>query len=172
MQGEHKSRKAFRAITHFWADNHRFLSSMSLFNYSDGQSDVEVDLIAKKYVERGSSLALSCKHNVEAEKLYKVTWLKTGSKFFEFINGRQPPYRNFSVPGAEIDVSEEGLKLIVKECISKQTFSLSSVREVQPAWSDVKAYRLWCSWSVLLWSVPRVANFHKSIKRGTSSRHS
>lgn len=27
------------------------------------------------------------------------------SKIFEYINGRQPPYRNFSVPGAEIDVS-------------------------------------------------------------------
>lgn len=70
----------------------------------DGQSDVEVDLIAKKYVERGSSITLICKHNVEAEKLYKVSWLKGGSKIFEYINGREPPYRNFSVPGAEIDV--------------------------------------------------------------------
>lgn len=76
-----------------------------LRSFTDGQSDVEVDLIAKKYVERGSSVTLICKHNVEDEKLYKVTWLKGGSKVFEYINGRQPPYRNFSVPGAEIDVS-------------------------------------------------------------------
>lgn len=76
------------------------------FFISDGQSDVEVDLIAKKYVERGSSVTLYCKHNVEHEKLYKVTWLKNGNKVFEYINGRQPPYRNFSVTGAEIDVSK------------------------------------------------------------------
>lgn len=70
----------------------------------DGQSDVEVQLIAKKYVERGGSLTLACKHNVPLEKIYKVTWLKANNKFFEYINGRQPPYRNFSVAGAEIDV--------------------------------------------------------------------
>lgn len=80
------------------------LISLSPFPPTDGQSDVEVDLIAKKYVERGSSVTLICKHNVEPEKLYKVTWLKGNSKVFEYINGRQPPYRNFSVPGAEIDV--------------------------------------------------------------------
>lgn len=77
-----------------------------LFFLLDGQSEVEVDLIAKKYVERGSSVTLYCKHNVENEKLYKVTWLKNGNKVFEYINGRQPPYRNFSVSGAEIDVSK------------------------------------------------------------------
>jgi hypothetical protein len=61
--------------------------------------------MTKKYIERGGSLTLTCKHNVEQEKLYKVTWLKSNSKIFEYINGRQPPYRNFSVPGADIDVS-------------------------------------------------------------------
>lgn len=75
-----------------------------VFFISDGQSDVEVELIAKKYVERGSSVILYCKHNVEAQKIYKVTWLKNGNKVFEYINGRQPPYRNFSVAGGEIDV--------------------------------------------------------------------
>lgn len=71
---------------------------------TDGQSDVEVQLIAKKYVERDGSLTLTCKHNVPLEKIYKVTWLKGSGKIFEYINGREPPYRNFSVPGAEIDV--------------------------------------------------------------------
>lgn len=70
---------------------------------TDGQSDVEVELIAKKYVERGSSVTLYCKHNVEPEKLYKVTWLKGIGKVFEYITGRDPPYRNYTVPGAEID---------------------------------------------------------------------
>lgn len=70
----------------------------------DGQSDVEVQLKAKKFIERGGSLTLTCKHNVPLEKIYKVTWLKGNGKIFEYINGREPPYRNFTVPGAEIDV--------------------------------------------------------------------
>ncbi|CAO1390958.1 unnamed protein product, partial [Diamesa tonsa] len=71
---------------------------------ANGQSDVEVELIAKRYVEKGSSLTLHCKHNVIPAILYKVSWLKnSGNKFFEYINGRSPPYRNFTIAGAEID---------------------------------------------------------------------
>lgn len=35
---------------------------------------------------------------------FQVTWLKNGNKIFEYINGRNPPYRNFTIPGAVIDV--------------------------------------------------------------------
>jgi len=36
----------------------------------------------------------------------QVTWLKVDKgKFFEFINGRNPPFRNSTIEGAEIDVS-------------------------------------------------------------------
>ena len=36
-----------------------------------------------------------------------MTWLKNGlGKFFEYINRRNPPFRNFTIPGAEIDVSK------------------------------------------------------------------
>jgi len=77
---------------------------MHTHTHTDGQSDVEVNLIAKKYIERGGSLILACKHNVEQDKLYKVTWLKSSSKIFEYIKSREPPYRNFTVPGADIDV--------------------------------------------------------------------
>lgn len=105
------------------------LETNRFYSVSDGQSDVEVDLIAKKYVERGSSVTLYCKHNVEPEKLYKVTWLKNGNKVFEYINGRQPPYRNFSVAGGEIDVSWLGpLKIRSFNSI----FSLSPIIEQFP----------------------------------------
>lgn len=64
-----------------------------------------MQLVARKYVEKGSSVTLHCKHNVRPQILYKVNWLRNEAKFFEFINGRNPPFRNFSVPGAEIDWS-------------------------------------------------------------------
>lgn len=35
---------------------------------------------------------------------FQVTWLKNGNKIFEYINARNPPYRNFTIPGAVIDV--------------------------------------------------------------------
>lgn len=138
----------------------RFIST------SDGQSDVEVDLIAKKYVERGSSVTLICKHNVEPEKLYKVTWLKGNSKVFEYINGRLPPYRNFSVPGAEIDVSWyvddfEAWNLI---------FRLNTkVLQLKPKRSDAQESRLRSHGSVLLWGFARIANLHQGFERGASS---
>lgn len=33
-----------------------------------------------------------------------MTWLKNGNKIFEYINGRSPPFRNFTILGAVIDV--------------------------------------------------------------------
>lgn len=38
----------------------------------DGQSEVEVKLITREYVERGSTIILHCKHNVDPKVLYKV----------------------------------------------------------------------------------------------------
>jgi hypothetical protein len=39
---------------------------------SGGQSDVEVQLRVKKYVEKGSHVTIYCDHNVKPEILYKV----------------------------------------------------------------------------------------------------
>ncbi|XP_030370904.1 uncharacterized protein LOC115621400 [Scaptodrosophila lebanonensis] len=70
----------------------------------NGQSDLDVQLVVPRYVERGSSATFKCRHNVRPEILFKVTWLKVDKgKFFEFINGRNPPFRNFTIDGAEID---------------------------------------------------------------------
>lgn len=38
-----------------------------------GQSDFDVRLVAKKYVEKGSTLLLRCDNNVQREILYKVS---------------------------------------------------------------------------------------------------
>lgn len=137
----------------------------------DGQSDVEVevDLIAKKYVERGSSVTLICKHNVEPEKLYKVTWLKGSGKVFEYINGRQPPYRNFSVPGAEIDVRSNRKRW---NLIFQNQFTFLTVSKIKSTSSDTEESRLWCVGLVLLWSITWFAHLHKSFKWRTSSCHS
>ncbi|XP_023036066.1 uncharacterized protein LOC6651469 [Drosophila willistoni] len=71
---------------------------------TNGQSDLEVQLVVPRYVERGSSATFKCRHNVQPEILFKVTWLKVDKgKFFEFINGRNPPFRNSTIEGAEID---------------------------------------------------------------------
>ncbi|XP_058063247.1 uncharacterized protein LOC131213255 [Anopheles bellator] len=70
---------------------------------TNGQSTVNVQLVVKKYVERGSAVALYCENDVLPDILYKVTFLKEESKIFEYIKGRSPPYRNYSIPGAEID---------------------------------------------------------------------
>jgi hypothetical protein len=116
--------------------------------HTDGQSDVEVQLIAKKYVERDGSLTLTCKHNVPLEKIYKVTWLKGSGKIFEYINGREPPYRNFSVPGAEIDVRAFlTSNLITGPPISNFLFAVQKIKSWR---SYAKKYRFRCRGLVLL----------------------
>ncbi|XP_055847405.1 uncharacterized protein LOC129913047 isoform X1 [Episyrphus balteatus] len=71
---------------------------------TNGQSEFDVQLVMQKYAEKGSSATLQCKHNVRPDILFKVTWLKVDTgKFFEYINGRNPPFRNSSVEGGEID---------------------------------------------------------------------
>lgn len=80
---------------------------LSTAHKTNGQSIVEVQLITKKYVERGSSVTLYCRHNVDLDVLHKVAWLRSSEhKFYEYISNRIPPYRNFSTPGAEIDLSK------------------------------------------------------------------
>ncbi|XP_049291832.1 uncharacterized protein LOC125768351 [Anopheles funestus] len=74
-----------------------------IYGQTKGQSTVNVQLVVKKYVERGSAVALYCENDVLPDILYKVTFLKEESKIFEYIKGRSPPYRNYSIPGAEID---------------------------------------------------------------------
>lgn len=44
----------------------------SFFFYIDGQSNVEVELLTKNYVEKGSSVTLYCRHNFDLQSIYKV----------------------------------------------------------------------------------------------------
>lgn len=37
----------------------------------------------------------------------QVSWFREEMKFFEFVKGRKPPFKNFTMDGAIIDVSTE-----------------------------------------------------------------
>lgn len=43
--------------------------------FTDGQSNADVELITKNYVERESSVTLFCRHNFPLESIYKVSLL-------------------------------------------------------------------------------------------------
>ncbi|XP_054273112.1 uncharacterized protein LOC128993320 [Macrosteles quadrilineatus] len=64
---------------------------------------VSVHLKVPRYVLLGSHVLLKCEYNVEKDQLHKVEWLKHGHKIFQFVNGRKPPFRNFTLHGAQID---------------------------------------------------------------------
>ncbi|XP_046388656.1 uncharacterized protein LOC124157724 [Ischnura elegans] len=69
-----------------------------------GSECFRVDLEGPRYVLRGRSAKLICNHGVERRLLHKVEWLRDGErKLFQFVRGRNPPYRNFTVPGAMLD---------------------------------------------------------------------
>jgi hypothetical protein len=64
-----------------------------------------VELRLPRYVMVGGSALLQCDYNVPMDQLHRVEWLRNSKKFFQFVKGRTPPFRNFSIPGAELDVS-------------------------------------------------------------------
>ncbi|KAG8222089.1 hypothetical protein J437_LFUL000534 [Ladona fulva] len=65
----------------------------------------EVELRAPSFVIRGGSALLRCDHEVDTALLHKVEWLKDGdTKLFQFVRGRNPPFRNFTTPGATLDL--------------------------------------------------------------------
>ena len=64
-----------------------------------------VELKAPRYVMLGGSALLQCQYNVLLEQLHRVEWVRNRKKIFQFVKGRTPPFRNFSIPGAELDVS-------------------------------------------------------------------
>ncbi|KAG8223737.1 hypothetical protein J437_LFUL003102 [Ladona fulva] len=65
-----------------------------------------VKLHAPPYVVRGGSAILTCNHTVDSGLLHKVEWLRDGDrKLFQYVRGRNPPFRNFTIPGAKLDVS-------------------------------------------------------------------
>ncbi|XP_046388911.1 uncharacterized protein LOC124157886 [Ischnura elegans] len=71
-----------------------------------GVGAFHVKLHAPPYVMRGESAVLTCNHSVDRALLHKVEWLKDGDrKLFQFVRGRNPPFRNFSIPGAKLDWS-------------------------------------------------------------------
>jgi hypothetical protein len=64
-----------------------------------------VELKVPRYVMLGGSALLQCEYNVLLDEVHRVEWVRNRNKIFQFVNGRTPPFRNFSIPGAELDVS-------------------------------------------------------------------
>jgi hypothetical protein len=64
-----------------------------------------VELRLPRYVILGGSAVLHCEYSVENHQLHRVEWLRNRNKLFQYVKGRTPPFRNYSIPGAELDVS-------------------------------------------------------------------
>ncbi|XP_046388912.1 uncharacterized protein LOC124157890 [Ischnura elegans] len=94
---------------------------------ADGAWGIHVKLHAPPYVVRGGSVDLRCNHSVDRALLHKVEWLKDGGrKLFQFVRGRNPPFRNFSIPGATLDWSrsnEHQIRLVGLELEASGVYS-------------------------------------------------
>ncbi|XP_041988210.1 uncharacterized protein LOC121739727 [Aricia agestis] len=70
-----------------------------------GASGVRVELRLERWAARGGSVRLRCEHDVPPHLLDKVVFLRAGTKIFQYIRDRKPPYRNFTTPGAVVNVA-------------------------------------------------------------------
>ncbi|KAJ9585444.1 hypothetical protein L9F63_002752, partial [Diploptera punctata] len=64
-----------------------------------------VELRMPRYVLLGGSALLQCDYDVLPDHLHRVEWYKDRRKLFQYIKGRKPPFRNFTIPGAYLDVN-------------------------------------------------------------------
>ncbi|CAH3866015.1 unnamed protein product [Pieris brassicae] len=70
-----------------------------------GHTEVLVELQMDRWVGRGGSVRLRCLHDVPPHLLDKVVFLRQGTKIFQYIKNRKPPYRNFTTPGAVLNIA-------------------------------------------------------------------
>ncbi|CAH0714447.1 unnamed protein product, partial [Brenthis ino] len=59
----------------------------------------------ERWAARGGSVRLRCVHDVPPHLLDKVVFLRHGTKIFQYIRDRKPPYRNFTTPGAVLNIA-------------------------------------------------------------------
>ncbi|KAL4703801.1 hypothetical protein ACJJTC_011601 [Scirpophaga incertulas] len=70
-----------------------------------GHTEVRVELQMDRWAVRGGSVRLRCLHDVPHHLLDKVVFLRHGTKIFQYIRDRKPPYRNFTTPGAVLNIA-------------------------------------------------------------------
>ncbi|PZC78109.1 hypothetical protein B5X24_HaOG202560 [Helicoverpa armigera] len=70
-----------------------------------GHAEVRVELQMERWAARGGAVRLRCVHDVPAHLLDKVVFLRHGTKIFQYIRDRKPPYRNFTTPGAVLNIA-------------------------------------------------------------------
>ncbi|XP_026501480.1 uncharacterized protein LOC113404717 [Vanessa tameamea] len=70
-----------------------------------GHTEVRVELQMERWATRGGSVRLRCVHDVPPHLLDKVVFLRHGTKIFQYIRDRKPPYRNFTTPGAVLNIA-------------------------------------------------------------------
>ncbi|XP_072939106.1 uncharacterized protein [Epargyreus clarus] len=70
-----------------------------------GHTEVRVELQMERWAARGGSVRLRCAHDVPHHLLDKVVFLRQGTKIFQYIRDRKPPYRNFTTPGAVLNIA-------------------------------------------------------------------
>lgn len=66
---------------------------------------IHVELRAPRYVSFGNSALLKCDYDVKEDDLHKVEWFHNQMKVWQYVKGRTPPFRNYSIVGSVIDVS-------------------------------------------------------------------
>ncbi|KAL0880944.1 hypothetical protein ABMA27_002106 [Loxostege sticticalis] len=70
-----------------------------------GHTEVRVELQMERWAARGGAVRLRCVHDVPHHLLDKVVFLRHGTKIFQYIRDRKPPYRNFTTPGAVLNIA-------------------------------------------------------------------
>ncbi|KAJ8730740.1 hypothetical protein PYW08_002153 [Mythimna loreyi] len=93
---------------------------MLVFSTVRGHAEVRVELQMERWAARGGSVRLRCVHDVPPHLLDKVVFLRHGTKIFQYIRDRKPPYRNFTTPGAVLNRIFNGKHLLNMKALKRR----------------------------------------------------
>uniref|UniRef100_A0A1B6BWQ5 Ig-like domain-containing protein n=1 Tax=Clastoptera arizonana TaxID=38151 RepID=A0A1B6BWQ5_9HEMI len=102
-------------------------------------------LVVPKYADRGSSVNLTCKFDLDGRKLYSVKWYKDEFEFFTYMPDQKPQRKDHRVPGVTLNWNHSGMNTVV---LKDLTFNASGnysceVSSEAPAYlTDVRKSRM------------------------------
>ncbi|KAK9298917.1 hypothetical protein QLX08_007944 [Tetragonisca angustula] len=60
-------------------------------------------IIVPTYSLRGKNALLECRYNLEADKLYSITWYKDHEEFYRYVPRGEPTKHSYRVEGVKVD---------------------------------------------------------------------
>ncbi|XP_043516933.1 uncharacterized protein LOC122532319 isoform X5 [Frieseomelitta varia] len=75
-------------------------------------------IIVPTYSHRGKSALLECRYDLEADKLYSITWYKDHEEFYRYVPRGEPMKHSYRVEGVKVDHRQSNHQQVLLQDVS------------------------------------------------------